>query len=91
MAALIPTNVYRESMGSMTLNVATFSSVTTAGDTWASALAYPAVFAWATGTSSGSAASGGVDVIFAASGTSNIFTITPTLAAPVTLFILAKT
>ena len=93
MAVLTASAVYRESVGSMTLNVATFASVSTAGDTWTLPTIYPTLWAWATGTTAGTAStySGGVDVNFATSGTGTVFTITTGLANPVTLFILART
>ena len=93
MSALTPSAVYRESVGSMTLNVVTFASVSTSGDTWTLPTIFPFLWAWAVGTTGGaSASSGGIDVAYATSGTGTVITIDPlAYACPVTLFVLART
>lgn len=87
--ALTAATIDRESNGSLTLHRVTFSSVTSAGDTWASGL--PNVWGyWANVTSSQGVltTSGGVNVV----NSSGTFTIVPNLHnAPVTLFVQSKT
>lgn len=75
MAALTPTAIGRESLGSMTFIVATFSTCAT-GDTWASGLGSN-VLAWNGQPTSGptTQASSGVTVLY--SSTTGIFTLKP--------------
>jgi len=95
MAVLTAAATYRESVGSMTLNIVTFASVTTTGDTWTIPTIYPGLWAWAVGTTANAASAtvtGGIDVNIATSGTGTVFTLAASrVANPVTLFILART
>ena len=82
MSAITPSTLYRESMGSLTLHIATFATAST--DTWASAI--PSVVgAWAQASSFSTGA-----VSFVSSATNGTFTITNDQAGPVVLFIVSR-
>jgi hypothetical protein len=85
--ALTAATYTRESMGSLTLNIVTFATVTSAGDTWTSGLPN-AVAYWANATT-GSSPYIGCNVSFAAS--TGIFTITPEQTSDVILYVGTRT
>jgi hypothetical protein len=88
MSALTAASTYRENVGSLTLHIINFTSVT-AGDTYASGLGTGVVSAWAnmtqaTGTTTGVSGAG-------VNNSSGTFTFANDLAAvPMTLFVVSK-
>lgn len=83
--ALTAASINRHSMGDLTFHIVNFASVTSAGDTWSSALPN-VISAWASGTTSGA---GAVDCSFVSS--TGVITLTPELiASEVNLFVLSQ-
>lgn len=83
--ALTVASLQRESVGSLTLFIANFASVSSAGDTYSSGLPN-IVSAWASPTTAGA---GTVDCSWVSS--TGVITVTPELiASEVNLFILSK-
>jgi hypothetical protein len=87
MAALTAASVIRENVGSLTLHVVSFTSVT-GDDTWASGLSTSVVGFWANDTNAGgSTLVVGVNVKNA----SGTFTFQTSVAAhPITLYVVSK-
>lgn len=88
MAAVTPSSVVRESMGSLTLHIATFASVDSS--TWASGL--PNAIAW-WAVPTGNAACGALSVTATSTGTTGTtFTIGTRLAASaIKLYVASRT
>ena len=85
--ALTAASTYRESMGSLTLNIVTFAGVSTQSDTWTSGLPN-AVCYWANITTGG-AATNGCSVSYVQS--TGVFTIRPDITSDVQLFVGTRT
>ena len=81
--ALTAVNTYRESMGSLTLNMITFAAVTSAGDTWTGPTGIVAT--WANSITANAAGNG---VSTSWSGTT--ITITPDKTTDVMLFVASR-
>ena len=62
MAAVTPSTLIRENVGSLTLHTATFANTTDDGDTWASGLGTNVVGYWANGTDDPTQGKEGIDV-----------------------------